>query len=194
VEEEPRQAEHSGQTADPASEQPSSTSQAKGEEGASSAHEEVRQVVPEPVAAKPAPAQEEVPEPAPVAAAPAPEAAAPALQASEVSLAVGSVGCDAGSHVEIAGSWDGWAGRVAMAYQQDKHAFTVSIPATVQPGEKVRATCTIPMVHPHPHSSHTLPLLMQYPYKYIVNGQWAHDPAQAHEVDGSGNTNNVLQV
>ena len=33
-----------------------------------------------------------------------------------------------------------------------------------------------------------------YYYKYVVDGQWIHDPKQEWEEDGKGNINNVMRV
>ena len=33
-----------------------------------------------------------------------------------------------------------------------------------------------------------------YYYKYVVDGEWLHDPKQECQADGKGNINNVMRV
>lgn len=88
-----------------------------------------------------------------------------------VRLAVGSAGCHALSTVEVAGSFDGWKGRVPLAHKVSKRVFEGVVPLRI-PIEKGR----------------------RYAYKFIVDGHWVLDAGLPTELDESFHANHVLVV
>lgn len=70
-----------------------------------------------------------------------------------------------GSHVEVAGNYDGWKSRTVLKKQSDGKFVVVM---DLDPGT--------------------------YEYKFIVDGEWHHDGEQRFGYDGNGNVNNIMEV
>ena len=67
------------------------------------------------------------------------------------------------SNVQVAGSWNKWRPHNLVFNPRDS-SWSLSL--------KLRPGC--------------------YQYKYIIDGEWIHDPSKAWQDDGKGNINNVI--
>ena len=67
--------------------------------------------------------------------------------------------------VKVAGTWNNWRPR-NLIYNEEEDTWQLSL--SLRPGT--------------------------YQYKYIVDGEWLHDPSKSWRDDGTGNINNVITV
>ena len=68
-------------------------------------------------------------------------------------------------YVKVAGTWDGWRPH-HLSYSRAEDTWQLSL--ALPPGT--------------------------YSYKYIIDGEWLHDPSRRWADDGHGNINNVITV
>eukprot|EP00088_Acartia_fossae_P039157 TRINITY_DN40755_c0_g1_i1.p1 TRINITY_DN40755_c0_g1~~TRINITY_DN40755_c0_g1_i1.p1 ORF type:complete len:150 (-),score=35.08 TRINITY_DN40755_c0_g1_i1:78-527(-) len=87
------------------------------------------------------------------------------LLSKEAASDVDFVCCGAENYVKVAGSWNKWRPQ-NMIYSEPDDVWMLSL--NLKPG--------------------------RYQYKYIVDGEWIHDPTRPSSDDGKGNINNVIVV
>ena len=68
-------------------------------------------------------------------------------------------------YVKVAGTWDGWRPH-HLSYSRAEDTWQLSL--ALPPGT--------------------------YSYKYIIDGEWLHDPTRRWADDGHGNINNVITI
>ena len=70
------------------------------------------------------------------------------------------------SNVQVAGSWNKWKPHNLVLNSQEDNSWSLSL--------KLKPGC--------------------YQYKYIIDGEWIHDPSKQWRDDGKGNINNIIKV
>ncbi|OII76834.1 glycogen debranching protein [Cryptosporidium andersoni] len=93
-----------------------------------------------------------------------------------------------GNNVEIRGDWDNWKNSISLEKQQDGHFSTKILVKFGNSSESTSNTNNKDNII-YPQSNK-----LQYEYKYIVDGNWVHDPNIPYTMDKNGNINNIISL